>query len=203
MPIVTELEELWKGVIIPTFKHPEGFQKRVGILPAIADLLGIRKLLGFAAVNALKFCSFCDLEHNKLSVIDEVVGHPRIGEDVRQAGRAYLDAPTIKKWNKLFKASGVRFSTVQQLSYRDPVRHTVLGMMHNWLEGLLQHHARIKWGIGDVTSKGKKTELMTEDVDEEQNEAGSYTDTSMTDSMDMDVDIQYVYGLPNTSPIFC
>jgi hypothetical protein len=108
--------------------------KHVGILPAIADLLGIRKLLGFAAVNALKFCSFCDLEHNKLSVIDEVVGHPRIGEDVRQAGRAYLDAPIIEKQNKLFKASGVRFSTVQQLSYRDPVHHTVLGMMYNWLD---------------------------------------------------------------------
>ncbi len=114
-PIVTELEDLWEGITIPTFWHPEGIQKCVGILIAITDLLGICKLLGYAAVNAQKFCSFCDLDHNNLS--DQGIGQLHTGEGVRRTGRAYLDAPTIEKWKILFKESGVRFSMVQQLSY--------------------------------------------------------------------------------------
>jgi hypothetical protein len=206
-PIVSELEELWEGVIIPTFRHPEGIQKRVGVLSAIGDLLGMRKLLGYAAVNAQKFCSFCDLDHENLSAVDQgiIIGQLRTGEDVRRAGRAYRDAPTIEKREEILRASGVRFSAVQQLSYRDPVRHTVLGMMHNWLEGLLQNHARVKWGIGGSTSNstqkqknrtassviGDETEL-THEVAYEENEAETndgLTDSgilSMMDSENMD-----------------
>ncbi len=111
------MEELWKGVTIPTFRHPEGIQKCVGILFATTDLLGIRKLLGYAAVNAAKFCSFCDLDHNKLGVVEQGIGQLHTGKDVRRAGRAYHDALTLDQQKKLFKESGVRFSTVQQLSY--------------------------------------------------------------------------------------
>jgi len=225
-PIVSELEELWKGVMIPTFRHPEGIQKRIGILSAIADLLGMRKLLGYAAVNAQKFCSFCDLDHKKLGAVDQgiIIGQLRNGEDVRRAGRAYLDAPTIEQRTKLFQTSGVRFSAVQQLSYRDPVRHTVLGMMHNWLEGVLQHHARVKWGIGGLTSKGTRTqknptltmtpessviiddetELTTEDAYEGNAETYNTPTDSMVDSenvdhMDVDnQDNQEQYEIPST-----
>ena len=221
-PVVTELEELWEGVIIPTFRHPEGIQKRVGILFAVADLLGIRKLLGYAAVNAQKFCSFCDLDHDKLGDIDQGIAQLRTGEDVRRAGRAYFDASTIETRKKLFKASGVRFSMVQQISYRDPVRHTVLGMMHNWLEGVLQHHARIKWGIGGLTSKGtgtqknRTTSIVDEETDEayyEENEAKMYdtptdsgilsmVDSESVDRMDIDSDNQERYEILTNLLIF-
>jgi hypothetical protein len=199
-PIVTELEDLWEGVTIPTFQHPEGVRKRVGILLAIADLLGIRKLLGYATVNARKFCSFCDLNHNKLGAIHQGIGQLRAGEDVRRAGRAYLEAPTIEKQKKLFKESGVRFSAVQQLSYRDPVRHTVLGMMHNWLEGVLQHHVRVKWRFGGLGEKGTGTQ-MDQSISEpliaegEENEGvesltSSGVRSESVDCMDVDVDNQ-------------
>ena len=104
-PIVTELEELWEGVTIPTFRHPEGVRKHIGILFATADLLGIRKLLRYAAVNAKKFCSFCDLDHDKLGDIDQGIGQLRTGEDVQRAGHAFLDASTIEMRKKLFKAT--------------------------------------------------------------------------------------------------
>ena len=154
-PIVIELEELWEGVIIPTFQHPEGTEKHVGILSAIGDLLGMCKLLGYATVNTAKFCLFCDLNHNNLDAVVQgiIIGQLHTGEDFQRAGHAYRDVPTIEKQEETLKASGVRFSAVQQFLYRDPVRHTVLGMMHNWLEGLLQNHARVKWGIGGSTSK--------------------------------------------------
>jgi len=210
LPIVIELEDLWEGITIPTFQHPEGIQKHVGILLAIADLLEICKLLGYAAVNARKFCSFCDLNHDKLSAVHQGIGQLRTGEDVRRAGHAYLDAPTIEKRKRIFKASGVRFLAVQQLSYRDPVWHTVLGMMHNWLEGILQHHARVKWGIGGLTSKGTGTQtnqtisepfiaeeakLMTDDAYSEDNKGvetltSSGVGSESVDRMDVDVDNQ-------------
>ncbi len=114
-PIVMELEELWEGVTIPTFQHPEGVRKCVGILFATADLLGIRKLLRYAAVNAQKFCSFCDLNYDKLGDIDQDIGQLHTEEDVQRTGCAFLDAFTIEMRKKLFKASGVRFSMVQQL----------------------------------------------------------------------------------------
>lgn len=186
-PIAMELEELWKGVVIPTFRHPEGIQRRVGVLPVIADLLGIRKLLGYAAVNATKFCSFCDLDHNKLRAVDEGIGNIRTGEDVQRVGRDYRDAPTLEMRKMLLKATGVRFSVVQQLSYRDPVRHTVLGIMHNFLEGILQHHARDKWGIGAIA--GKKTEFTIEDADEVESYVTDSEVLSTADDMDVDVDI--------------
>jgi hypothetical protein len=79
----------------------------------------MRKLLGYATVNTQKFCSFCDLDHNNLSAVDQgiIIGQLRTGEDVRRAGHAYRDAPTIEKWEEILRASGVRFSAVQQLSY--------------------------------------------------------------------------------------
>ena len=212
------------GIMIPTFQHPEGIQKRVGIFSAIADLLGMCKLLGYAAVNAQKFCSFCDLDHKELNAVDQgiIIGQLRTGDDVQRAGRAYLDAPTIDQQKKLFKASGVRFSAVQQLSYRDPVRHMVLGMMHNWLEGVLQHHARVKWGIGGLASKDTQmqksqttlmssvviddeTELTTEDAYEEieleiyNTSTDSMVDSENVDHMDVDnQDNQEQYEIPST-----
>ena len=87
---MTEFEELWKGVIIPTFQHPEGIQKHVSILSAIGNLLGMHKLLGYAAVNAQKFCSFCDLDYNNLSADQGIIiGQLCTGEDVQRAGHAY------------------------------------------------------------------------------------------------------------------
>ena len=44
--------------------------------------------------------------------------------------------------------TGVRWSLLHRLPYWDPVKHVVLGFMHNWLEGVLQHHLRVLWCIG-------------------------------------------------------
>ena len=50
--------------------------------------------------------------------------------------------------------TGVHWSSLHQLFYRNPVQHTILGVMHNWFEGLLQHHTRRCWGIGVTISSG-------------------------------------------------
>jgi len=36
---------------------------------------------------------------------------------------------------------------------------SILGVMHNWIEGILQHHARVKWGIGIIQISTKQDEV--------------------------------------------
>jgi hypothetical protein len=154
-PIVDGLQALFHGKIIRTYRHPDGITKRVAVLPVIADLMAIRKVLGFAGVKAHNFCSFCDLLHSEMDCLDPSYWHARIGVNVRQAAIEWQQAQTKVKRNEIFNQYGVRWSALHCLDYRDPVQHTVLGMMHNWIEGILQHHACIKWGIGVIPSRLK------------------------------------------------
>ncbi|KAH9469452.1 hypothetical protein MJO29_003640 [Puccinia striiformis f. sp. tritici] len=57
---------------------------------------------------------------------------------------------------KFLKESGVRGSALNRLSYWDPTRNAVLGMMHNWLEGILQTHFQYRWGF-QLSSSNLKT----------------------------------------------
>jgi hypothetical protein len=78
---------------------------------------------------------------------------------------------------------GVRWSSLHRLDYRDPVNHTVLGMMHNWIEGILQHHARIKWGIGDAVKAPK-------DRDQDHGQTSTSRITSAAEfNIDIDIDM--------------
>ncbi|KAH6890710.1 hypothetical protein BKA70DRAFT_1441915 [Coprinopsis sp. MPI-PUGE-AT-0042] len=130
--------------------------RRIGILPAIGDLLAIRKALGFAGVGSkAHFCSFCKLHKNDIEELDSSKFIPRIGTDVRAAAEQWRTATTKKARAEIFKIHGVRTSSLNVLSYRDPVKHTILGLMHNWIEGVLQHHVRHRWGVG--SNEARKT----------------------------------------------
>jgi hypothetical protein len=41
----------------------------------------------------------------------------------------------------------------------------MLGVMHNWIEGVLQHHAQNKWGIGADRSMDTDADATLEDSD--------------------------------------
>jgi hypothetical protein len=43
------------------------------------------------------------------------------------------------------------------------VKHVILGFMHNWLEGILQHHLRTLWGIGRDKDNAQKAQFFDED----------------------------------------
>ena len=42
---------------------------------------------------------------------------------------------------------------MHDLQYCDPVMHVLLGLMHNWLEGILAHQLCTLWGIGHKVSQ--------------------------------------------------
>jgi hypothetical protein len=59
----------------------------------------------------------------------------------------------------------------------DPVRHITLGFMHNWLEGVLQRHLRLFWGIG----RPKKKLVDTQDLGK-LDDVNGYSQSEMSES---------------------
>jgi hypothetical protein len=70
---------------IRTHQHPDGAHQRVAVLPAIGDLLALRKALGFAEVAAHQFCLFCTLQRIDLDDLDYLLWTLRAGVDVLAA----------------------------------------------------------------------------------------------------------------------
>jgi hypothetical protein len=71
----------------------------------------------------------------------------RTKEEVVAAANKSRATQTISGKSDILKETGVRWSEFNRLTYRDPVNHLPLGMMHNWYEGVLQHHFRYRWGF--------------------------------------------------------
>ncbi|KAF6741488.1 hypothetical protein DFP72DRAFT_862125 [Ephemerocybe angulata] len=158
-PIIERFDYLYRvGKSFRTFNHPEGRLIRAAILVAIGDLLAMRKAMGFAGVGSNRhFCSFCTLHKDNIDELDITKLTPRDDVEVKIAAQESHDAPTVKKKIEIFKKHGVRWTSLHLLDYyRSPVKHTMLGLMHNWIEGILQHHARIFWGIGLTTVNAEK-----------------------------------------------
>ncbi|KAJ7145490.1 hypothetical protein C8R46DRAFT_1045505 [Mycena filopes] len=175
-PAITQFEEMWAGKRVRTHNHPDGDFYRVAILAAIGDLLALKKALGCAGHASHNFCSYCKLKRKHIDRVDCENFEPRVGWEVLGAATAWLNAKTQKERKAIFAEHGTRWSAFHRLSYRDAVRHTVLGVMHGWIEGNLQHHARLKWGIGsdfpsgggsafDDASSDSDTEMMDVDQD--------------------------------------
>jgi hypothetical protein len=72
---------------------------------------------------------------------------------------------------------------IHRLHYRDLVQHTVLGMMHNWIEGILQHHTHVKWGIGIVLAKSQDGSVA--------DDADNIASTPTGNDLDLNIDMLY------------
>lgn len=84
---------------------------------------------------------------------------------MHQQAAEWKEAETLKEKERLEKLSGVRWTALHELPYWDPVRHVVLGFMHNWLEGILQHHLRVLWGVGRKVVNGDNDDDDDDDED--------------------------------------
>jgi hypothetical protein len=161
-PIVDQFQEMWQGKMVPTYNHPEGDFYRAAIIAAIGDILALKKLLGCAGHTSHNFCSFCKLQYADIDRLDLDNFEPRVGSEVLRWAKAWLIAGTLDARKQIFQDHGCRYSPLNRLTYRDPVKQTVLGLMHNWLQGVLQHHCRLKWGIGSTGSKAGRTGAPSE-----------------------------------------
>src|SRR5271155_3686740 len=136
------------GEHVSTFRHPEGIPMQIKIAPLIADLEASREAGGFMAHGATFFCSFCLCTSNHVEDLNLQFWTLRNGAKVRQQGQVWLNLTTKSDREAQAQATGVRWTPLHSLPYWDPVKHVMLGFMHNWLEGILKHHLHTLWGIG-------------------------------------------------------
>jgi len=106
-PIIDCLQALFHSKIIRTHRHPDGIIKRVAVLPAIADLMAICKVLGFVGIKTHNFCLYCNLSHAEMDCLDLSYWRACIGTNVRQAAIQWQQAQTKVKHNEIFNQHGV------------------------------------------------------------------------------------------------
>lgn len=136
------------GRHIVTHRHPNGTLVQTRVIPIIADLPAAREVGGFLSHSANCFCSFCTCQLSQVGSLDFTSWRDRTGAEVKQQAEAWHNLITIEDKKRQATATGVRWTSLHRLPYRDPVLHIILGFMHNWLEGILQHQLRKLWGIG-------------------------------------------------------
>lgn len=137
-PLVDQLLEFEKGQVISTHHYPNGQTVQVRLLPLLGDVVGVHKTAGFASHSARFFCSWCKCIKPDLSKLE--LGQPRSKLETLKSSQDYLNHSTLHMHQKVLDSTGVRYSELHRLNYPDPVLDNPLGMMHNWLEGVLQHH---------------------------------------------------------------
>ncbi|KDR74787.1 hypothetical protein GALMADRAFT_70536, partial [Galerina marginata CBS 339.88] len=110
---------------------------------------------------------------------------------------------TVTARDKLARKTGVRWTPLHDLPYWNPVKHLLLGFMHNFLEGILQHHLRILWGIGRPKAKQKATEemestdkLSNSEMSEDVSEASETSEDQDSDSFHIDEDMEIEENSP-------
>ncbi|KNZ59353.1 hypothetical protein VP01_1751g6 [Puccinia sorghi] len=153
-PLVDELVAMNTSFTVLTHQYPSGRSVRVKLLPLIGDLGATHKVAGFASHSAKKFCSWCNVTKDETSQLK--IGPPRHGANVRRISNNWLNTTTHSGRDDILRDTGVRYSELNRLEYRDPVNHVALGMMHNWMEGVLMHHFRERWGFQTLSFKEKR-----------------------------------------------
>ncbi|KAJ7044414.1 hypothetical protein C8F04DRAFT_925440, partial [Mycena alexandri] len=107
-----------------------------------------------------------------LPLLADLAWKHRDGTTVKAQGIAWLSHTTIDARDKLFAETGVCWTPMHDLFGWDPVKHTVLGFMHNSLRGHGDEHLRNFWGIG------RKSYLKQQLKEEEKEEKFSESDAT-------------------------
>ncbi|TFK20878.1 hypothetical protein FA15DRAFT_707718 [Coprinopsis marcescibilis] len=192
--IIDQFKCMWTGKNIKTCQHPHGTFKRVGVLAAVGNLLAIRKGFGFADVGSnAHFSSFCTLHKDNIEELDPQRFEHRLGTAVRAAVEERRTATMVKRQGELFKENGVCWSSLNRLLYHNPVQHALLGLMHNWIEGVLQHHARCRWGLGADVGNLRRDAAVVLAGDDEEGPGKSQSKNSHTDIEMLDDEIQGLF----------
>jgi len=95
--------------------------------------------------------------------ISQLVPTVRHADGIWVQADRWLNTPTKSGWEALATQYGVRWTPLLRLPYWDPVKHVMLGFMHNLLEGILENHLHILWGIGVPDDVQKATGEIEQD----------------------------------------
>lgn len=182
-PIVDEFKPFSEGigVSLPTHDSPDGANVRVRIAPLLADTPARSLFSGFLSTAAIHFCAFCHCTNDEVERLDLKNWTLREGAEVKSQARDWKAMLTKSAKEAAEKKNGVRWTSFHRLPYWDPVKHVVLGYMHNWLEGVLEDHLRVLWGIGRNQAHEKRAADAEEDFRRDREEE-KWEESDVTDS---------------------
>ncbi len=151
------------GKLLPIFNNAQWVPVEVKIAPLISDSPARAEVGGFLGHAAIQLCSFCSCTKDDIENLDMSSWTLRTGAQVRLQADEWRKLTTKVAREAHSKETGVRWSSLHMLPYYNPVKHMVLGFMHNWLEGVLSEHLRIFWGIGRDQEHEKQAKEIEKD----------------------------------------
>ena len=145
-PLVAELKQLWKGVIMRN-DMDSPILVRAALLCCSCDIPAARKVCGFLSHRAKKGCSKCDLSFPSdsfgdlpdYSNFDKAMWTPRTNEQHCATAERLRKCNTQSQVHAIEQEFGVQYSVLLQLPYFNPVRMCVIDPMHNLLLGTAKH----------------------------------------------------------------
>lgn len=170
-----------QGILHPTFHNPIGEAIRARIAPVLADAPARVLISGFLGHGATFFCPFCLCTSDDIDRLDLGNWTIRSGVKVRAQAKKWKEKITLSDKKTRERKNGVRWTSLHDLPYWDPVKHVVLGYMHNWLEGILQDHLRILWGIGRDEAHQKTAQNVEAELRED-SERENWLKSDVSDS---------------------
>ncbi|MBW0588473.1 hypothetical protein O181_128188, partial [Austropuccinia psidii MF-1] len=153
-PLIDELIELNCGVKIITPNYPRGRYVVVKLVGLIGNIVATHKAGGFMSHSAKYFCSWCELKDIERTHLK--LGKPRKRSAVLSASRRWQEANSTTTQQRLAQYCGIQWSEINRLPYWDPVKNIFLGVLHNWYEGVLQHHFCYQWGFDTAIIEKEK-----------------------------------------------
>jgi hypothetical protein len=143
--MVTDMIGAWDNGIrmSRTPMHPQGRNTRSAIALVVNDLPAARKTAALASHASHFYCSVCSCYHlSTRGCTNYNDWRTRDYIEMRRHAEAWRDATTSVDQDKIFQATGVRWSELWRLPYWNPTRQLVVDSMHCILEGLAQHQSR-------------------------------------------------------------
>ena len=137
-PLVDELQKLWIGVQMKTFKHSDGIRVRGALLCAASDIPAARKLCGFLGHTAKLGCSRCLKKFPGGFGEQDYGGFHDVSDWPKRTHRYHIDsvekikrATSLTAKKKLESKYGCRYTPLLDLPYYNSIKFCVIDPMHN------------------------------------------------------------------------
>ena len=149
-PLVQELQQAWDTGFIMRDANNNLLTIRLAISCVVCDMPASRKLCGFLGHNSTYGCNKCyktfpssGLSNVDYSGYDREKWTPRSNYLHREHCQQILKETTKTGIRKKEAEFGIRYSVLLNLSYFDPVRFTVVDVMHNVFLGTAKHMFKV------------------------------------------------------------
>ena len=157
-PLIDELHQLWKGVLLKN-RNGNATVIRAALILSSCDIPASRKLCGFVGHNASHGCSKCLLHFPTASFGDKPYYSnfeknqwiQRTIQSTKDKAKKHKEARTKAAQTEVEKNFGVRYTLLHELPYFDTVKMCCIDPMHNLLLGTAKHITEL-WKTNSILS---------------------------------------------------